>query len=115
EAVRTDWLVEDVERLSFRHDLLREATRQSLPESLRRAMERQSASIMLSLGAAPAEAATPLSRSAETAAPAEVPTQLRRSAEPGGREAIAARRQAAQSVGHTDAGAAADLSRRALE
>ena len=47
EAVRADLLVEDGEQLRFRHDLLREATRQSLPQSLRRAMERQSASVML--------------------------------------------------------------------
>src|SRR3954469_1673030 len=99
EAVRADLLVEDGQQLRFRHDLLREATRQSLPQSLRRAMERQSASIMLNMGAAPAEVAT----------------QLVRSAEPGDREAISALRQAAQSVGHTDASAAADLSRRALE
>ncbi|HEV7853919.1 MAG TPA: AAA family ATPase, partial [Mycobacterium sp.] len=99
EAVRADLLVEDDEQLRFRHDLLREATRQSLPQSMRRAMERQSASIMLSMGAAPAEVAT----------------QLAHSAEPGDREAIDALRQAAQSVGHSDAGAAADLSKRALE
>src|SRR3984885_365941 len=99
EAVRADLLVEDDEQLRFRHDLLREAARQSLPQSLRRAMERQSASIMLSMGAAPAEVAT----------------QLARSAEPGDREAISALRQAAHSVGHSDAGAAADLSKRALE
>ena len=99
EAVRADLLVEDGEQLRFRHDLLREATRQSLPQSLRRAMERQSASVMLSMGAAPAEVAT----------------QLARSAEPGDREAISALRAAAQSVGHSDASAAADLSRRALE
>jgi DNA-binding CsgD family transcriptional regulator len=99
EAVRADLLVEDAEQLRFRHDLLREATRQSLPQSLRRAMERQSASIMLSTGAAPAEVAT----------------QLARSAEPGDREAISALRQAAQSVGHTDASAAAELSKRALD
>ena len=99
EAVRADLLVEDDEQLRFRHDLLREATRQSLPQSLRRAMERQSASIMLNMGAAPAEVAT----------------QLARSAEPGDREAIDALRQAAQSVGHSDASAAADLSKRALE
>jgi DNA-binding CsgD family transcriptional regulator len=99
EAVRADLLVEDGEQLRFRHDLLREATRQSLPQSLRRAMERQAASIMLGLGAAPAEVAT----------------QLARSAEPGDREAIDALRAAAQSVGHSDASAAADLSRRALE
>jgi DNA-binding CsgD family transcriptional regulator len=99
EAVRADLLVEDDEQLRFRHDLLREATRQSLSQSLRRAMERQSASVMLSMGAAPAEVAT----------------QLARSAEPGDREAISALRQAAQSVGHSDASAAADLSKRALE
>src|SRR4029077_19308924 len=99
EAVRADLLVEDGEQLRFRHDLLREATRQSLPQSLRRAMERQSAAVMLGMGAAPAEVAT----------------QLARSAEPGDSEAISALRQAAQSVGHSDASAAADLSKRALE
>jgi DNA-binding CsgD family transcriptional regulator len=99
EAVRADLLVEDHEQLRFRHDLLREATQQSLPQSLRRAMERQAASIMLGMGAAPAEVAT----------------QLARSAEPGDREAIDALRAAAQSVGHSDASAAADLSMRALE
>ena len=99
EAVRADLLVEDGEQLRFRHDLLRETTRQSLPQSLRRAMERQSASIMLSMGADPAEVAT----------------QLARSAEPGDREAIDALREAAQSVGHTDASAAAELSKRALD
>jgi DNA-binding CsgD family transcriptional regulator len=99
EAVRADLLVEDDEQLRFRHDLLREATRHSLPQSLRRAMERQSASIMLSMGAAPAEVAT----------------QLARSAEPGDSEAISALRQAAHSVGHSDASAAAELSKRALD
>lgn len=98
EAVQADLLVDDGEELRFAHDLLREATRQSLPHSLRRAMERQSASIMLSMGAAPAEVAT----------------QLARSADPGDQEAIRTLRQAAQSVRHSDAGVAADLSRRAL-
>ena len=99
EAVRAELLIEDGEQLRFRHDLLREATRQSLPRSLRRAMERQSASVMLAMGAAPAEVAT----------------QLARSAEPGDMQAVDALRQAAQSVGHSDANAAADLSKRALE
>jgi DNA-binding CsgD family transcriptional regulator len=99
EAVRADLLVEDDEQLRFRHDLLRETTRQSLPQSLRGAMERQAASIMLSMGAAPAEVAT----------------QLARSAEPGDTEAIDALRAAAQSICHSDASAAADFSRRALE
>jgi DNA-binding CsgD family transcriptional regulator len=99
EAVRADLFVEDGNQMRFGHDLLREATRQSLPQSLRRAMERQSASVMLAMGAAPAEVAT----------------QLARSAEPGDMEAVEALRTAAQSVGHSDANAAADLSKRALE
>jgi hypothetical protein len=99
EAVRADLLIEDGDQLRFRHDLLRAATRQSLPQSLRRAMERQSASILLEMGAAPAEVAT----------------QLARSAEVGDQAAIAALREAAQSVGQSDPGAAADLSKRALE
>ena len=99
EAVRADLLVDDGEALRFRHDLLREATRQSLPQSLRLAMERQSASVMLRMGAPPTEVAT----------------QLARSAEPGDREAIDALRQAALSVGRGDASAAADLSKRALD
>lgn len=99
EAVRADLLVEDGARLRFRHDLLREATRQSLPQSLGLAMERQAASVMLGMGATPTEVAA----------------QLARSAEPGDRQAIDALRQAAKSVGHSDASAAADLSKRALE
>src|SRR5581483_5707246 len=85
--------------MRFRHDLLREATRQSLPQSLRRAMERQSATIMLEMGAAPEEVAT----------------QLARSAEVGDQAAIAALRQAAQSVANSDPSVAADLSKRAFE
>ena len=99
EAVRADLLIEDGDQMRFRHDLLREATRQSLPQSLRRAMERQSATIMLDMGAAPEEVAT----------------QLARSAEVGDQAAIAALRQAAQSVANSDPGAASDLSKRALE
>ena len=99
EAVRADLLIEDGDLLRFRHGLLREATRQSVPQSLRRAMERQSVSIMLGTGVAPAEVAT----------------QLVRCAEPGDREAIQALRQAAHAVRQSDASAAADLSKRALE
>jgi len=99
EAVRADLLIEDGDQLRFRHDLLREATRQSLPKSLRRAMERQSATIMLDMGAAPEEVATELARSAEV----------------GDQAAIAALREAAQSVANSDPSAASDLSKRALE
>lgn len=99
ETVRAGLLVEDGEQLKFRYDLLRDATRQSMPESLQRAIERQSASVMLSMGAAPEEVAN----------------QLARSAEPGDREAIDALRRAAHTVSSSDANAAADLSMHALE
>ncbi|BBX62244.1 helix-turn-helix transcriptional regulator [Mycobacterium saskatchewanense] len=99
EAVHTDLLTDDGDHLRFRHDLLRDATRQSLPQSLRRAIERQSATVLLEMGAAPEE----------------VVTQLTRSAEVGDHAAIGALRQAACSVAHSDPSAAADLSKRALE
>ncbi|MDA4106650.1 LuxR family transcriptional regulator [Mycobacterium holsaticum DSM 44478] len=99
EAVRADLLIEDGDEMRFRHDLLREATRQSLPQSLRRAMERQSATVMLEMGAAPEEVAT----------------QLARSAEVGDQAAVAALRDAARSLAYSDPSAASDLSKRALE
>ncbi|MBP1822157.1 DNA-binding CsgD family transcriptional regulator [Mycobacterium sp. OAE908] len=99
EAVRADLLVEDEDQLRFRHDLLRDATRQSLPTSLLRAIERQSVTVMLQMGAAPAEVAT----------------QLARSADVGDQAAIATLREAARCVAASDKSAAAELSRRALE
>ena len=99
EAVRADLLVEDGERLRFRHDLLREATRQSLPQSLRRAMEREVGVVILKTGRGPCGGGHP--------------TRAQRRARD--QEAMRALRQAAQSIGHTDASAAADLSKRALE
>jgi DNA-binding CsgD family transcriptional regulator len=99
EAARGGLILEDGDQLRFGHSLLREGTRKSLPQSLCRAMERQAASIMLSQGADPAEVAT----------------QLARSAEPGDREAVKVLRQAARTVRQSDASAAADLSKRALE
>ena len=99
EAVRADLLIEEGDQMRFRHDLLREATRQSLPQSLRRAMERQSATVMAGIGAAPEDVAT----------------QLARSAEVGDHAAIAALREAAQAVVNRDPCSAADLSNRALE
>jgi DNA-binding CsgD family transcriptional regulator len=99
EAVRAHMLVEDGEHLRFRHDLLREATQQTLPPTLRRAIERQSATVMLELGASPAEVAT----------------QLARSADVGDQAAVKALRAAAQFMANSDKSGAADLSRRALE
>ena len=102
EAVRADLLTEDdppATGLRFRHDLLRQATRQSMPRSLRRAMERDVVTVLLEGGAAPAEVAT----------------QLARSAEVGDKAAIRALRQAAQSLAASDPSTAADISKRALQ
>jgi DNA-binding CsgD family transcriptional regulator len=62
-------------------------------------MERQSASVMLEMGATPEEVAT----------------QLARCAEVGDQPAIAALRKAAKSLAYSDPSAASDLSQRALE
>jgi hypothetical protein len=98
-GVRADLRVQAGARLRCRHVWLRVATRLALPPSRRQALERLSASVMRGRGADPAVVATLLARSAE----------------PGDQEAIGALRQAAQSVGRSDASAAADLSKRALE
>jgi DNA-binding CsgD family transcriptional regulator len=99
EAIRADLLVEEGDQLRFRHDLLRRATQQSIPRSLRRAMERESATILLEAGAAPEEVAT----------------QMARSTDIGDHAAITALRQAARSLARSDPSTAADLGRRALE
>jgi DNA-binding CsgD family transcriptional regulator len=99
EAVRADLLVEDGDQLRFRHDLLREAARLSLPRSLQRAIERQSVAVMLEMGVAPAEVAT----------------QLARSADVGDQDAVTTLREAAAAVANSDKSGAADLNRRALE
>jgi DNA-binding CsgD family transcriptional regulator len=98
EAVRADLLTEEGDRLRFRHDLLRQATRQSVPAPLRRALEREAVKVLLDGGVPPEEVAA----------------QLARSAELGDQAAVAVLRRAAKSAG-SDPSAAADLSRRAVE
>jgi DNA-binding CsgD family transcriptional regulator len=92
-------LREHGDRLSFRHDLTREAVRHTAALSARRALDRQAADVLLAGGALPVEVAA----------------QLAASAEPGDERAIATLREAAEAIGTCDPGAAADLSRRALE
>jgi DNA-binding CsgD family transcriptional regulator len=98
ETLQADLLAEDGERLRFRHDLLRQAALETLPRSVRRALQREAAAVLLQAGAAPAEVAG----------------QLAESAEVGDREAIAVLREAAGAIAGTDAGGAAQLSKRAL-
>ena len=99
ELIHADLLVERDDKLAFGHDLIREAVRASVPRPARRALDRQAAAVLL----------------AEGALPVEVATQLAASAGRGDDVAITTLFKAAEALGTTDPGAAADLSQRALE
>ena len=99
ELIHADLLVERDDKLAFGHDLIREAVRASVPLPARRALDRQAAAVLL----------------ADGALPVEVATQLAASAGPGDDVAITTLFKAAEALGTTDPGAAADLSQRALE
>jgi DNA-binding CsgD family transcriptional regulator len=99
ELVQADIFVSSGDRLAFGHDLIREAVRASSPLPVRRALDRQAADVLLARGALPVEVAQ----------------QLADSAEPGDETAIATLRQAADALGTTDPGTAAELADRALE
>jgi DNA-binding CsgD family transcriptional regulator len=99
ELIDGGMLVESGDRLAFRHDVTREAVRESLPVSARRAVDRQAADVLLTAGATPVEVAA----------------QVAESAEPGDEEAISILLRAGESLANSDPGAGADLSRRALE
>jgi len=99
ELVHADLLAESDGRLMFGHDLTLEAVRASLPVSVLRSLDRQAASVLLAGGALPVEVAT----------------QLAESAEPGDEAAVATLLKAAEALGTTDPGAAADLGQRALD
>ena len=99
ELIDCGMLVESGDRLAFRHDVTREAVRESVPVSARRALDRQAADVLLAAGAAPVEVAA----------------QIAASAEPGDEQAISILLRAGEALATTDPGAGADLSRRALE
>jgi len=99
ELIDSGMLVESGDRLAFRHDVTREAVRESVPVSARRALDRQAANVLLAAGAAPVEIAA----------------QIATSAEPGDEQAISILLRAGEALASTDPGAGADLSRRALE
>ena len=99
ELIDGGMLVESGDRLAFRHDVTREAVRESVPVSARRALDRQAADVLLAAGAAPVEVAA----------------QIAASAEPGDEQAISILLRAGEALATTDPGAGADLSRRALE
>ena len=99
ELIDSGMLVESGDRLAFRHDVTREAVRESVPVSARRALDRQAADVLLAAGATPVEVAA----------------QIAASAEPGDEQAISILLRAGEALATTDPGAGADLSRRALE
>jgi predicted ATPase len=65
ELITGQILVEIDDRLAFRHDILRDAARASVPASARRALDRQAADVLLAAGATPVEVATQLAVSAD--------------------------------------------------
>jgi DNA-binding CsgD family transcriptional regulator len=99
ELIDCGMLVEVDDRLAFRHDVTREAVRDSVPVSARHALDRQAADVLLAAGATPVEVAA----------------QIAASAEPGDEQAISILLRAGEALATTDPGAGADLSRRALE
>jgi DNA-binding CsgD family transcriptional regulator len=99
ELAYGDVIVDRDGELAFVHDLTFEAVRASVPLSVRRALDRQAAAVLLTGGALPVEVAL----------------QLADSAEPGDEIAITTLLKAADMLGPTDPGAAANLGGRALE
>src|SRR5256714_3933374 len=59
ELIDGGMLVESGDHLAFRHDVTREAVRESVPLSARRALDRQAADVPLASRAAPARGAPP--------------------------------------------------------
>jgi DNA-binding CsgD family transcriptional regulator len=99
ELIAAGLMAEEGDRLRFWHDITRDAVRESVPRSLRRALDRHAVDVLLGAGAPPVEVAA----------------QLAASAEPGDEHAMATLFRAAETLGRSDASAAADLGRRALE
>jgi len=99
ELLRAELLTEGEGRLTFRHDLIREAVRDTLPASARRALQRQAVDVLIGAGAPPVEVAVQLAESAEFGDPV----------------AIGALHDAANALAASDPATAADLSRRAFE
>src|SRR5271170_2620665 len=99
EVLQAGLFLESNERLAFRHDLILEAVRASLPLSVSRSLDRQAAAVLIANGALPLE----------------VSTRLAASAELGDEVAITTLSRAADALDLTDPGAGANLSQRALD
>lgn len=99
ELLESNLLVERRERLAFWHDITREAVREAIAASARRALDRWAAEVLLRSGALPVEVAS----------------QLAASGEPGDELAVTTLLDAARTLVSTDSGTAAEFGRRALE
>jgi DNA-binding NarL/FixJ family response regulator len=99
EALAAGLVVEDGDRMAFRHDLVREAADATLPRTVRQSLRRRAVDVMLRHGAPPSDVA-------------ELVMDV---AGPGDREAIAILRRAAAETGRVSPAVAAVLSRRALD
>ena len=98
EVIDAGIFVEEGGRLAFQHDLAREAVRSAVPDTVRRALDREAADVLLAGGALPVEVAA----------------RLAASAEPGDVTAVRALAEAADSLGMTDPSASADIASVAL-
>jgi DNA-binding CsgD family transcriptional regulator/tetratricopeptide (TPR) repeat protein len=99
QLIEAGVFAERTDRLGFRHDIIREAVRESTTVSARRALDRQAVDVLLAAGAIPVEVAA----------------QLATSAEPGDEVAAGLLKEAADALGPRDPAAAAELSCRALD
>src|SRR5882724_5933872 len=99
QLIEAGVFAERADRLGFRHDIIREAVRDSTTVSARRALDRQAVDVLLAAGAIPVEVAA----------------QLATSAEPGDEVAIGLLKDAADALGPRDPAAAAELSCHALD
>jgi DNA-binding CsgD family transcriptional regulator len=99
ETIAIRFLVEEGDRLGFRHDLVREAIDARLPDAIRRSLQRRAIDVMIEHGAPPSDVAMLVTKVAR----------------PGDQTAIELLRRAAVEVGRVSPSVAAPLSRRALE
>src|SRR5260370_21510090 len=95
ELLRADLLTEDDGLLAYRHDLIREAVRDTLPPTALRALQRQAVDALLAAGSPPVEVAA----------------QLASSAEPGDRVALRTLPESARRLRSSVPGSATDLAR----
>ena len=99
EALAAGLVVEDGDRVTFRHELVREAVDATLPRTVRQSLRRRAVDVMLQYGAPPSDVA-------------ELVMDV---AKPGDGAAIAILRRAAAETGRVSPAVAGLLSRRALD